>query len=56
MRSTHAIFVGGTASHMGRLLRNRGVRVAPFHALNTSNLSVPYAEAMARKKDTLAQP
>lgn len=47
---TKAIFVGGTASHVGkswtaaaicRYLKRRGVRVAPFKAQNMSNNSYP---------------
>ncbi len=47
---TRAIFVGGTASHVGkswttaaicRYLRGRGFRVAPFKAQNMSNNSYP---------------
>jgi adenosylcobyric acid synthase len=47
------VFIGGTASHVGkswfttavcRLLRNRGVRVAPFKAQNMSNNSYPCIE------------
>ncbi len=48
-----ALFIGGTASHVGkswftaafcRLLARRGVRVAPFKAQNMSNNSYPCVE------------
>jgi adenosylcobyric acid synthase len=62
---THAIFIGGTASNVGkswmttalcRLLHRRGVRVAPFKAQNMSNNSYPCAEGeMGRSQVTQAR-